>query len=97
MLDFVVVDTPPGFTPEVIASIDSSSGVCMVGDARLALAEEHQLGLETLALMGYVDDRVRLVLNRADSRVGITQTTWCRSSVAGPTYSCRAIATSPAS
>ena len=29
--DYVVVDTPPGFTPEVIASIDSSSQICMVG------------------------------------------------------------------
>jgi pilus assembly protein CpaE len=28
--DYVVVDTAPGFTPEVIASIDSSSSICMV-------------------------------------------------------------------
>jgi pilus assembly protein CpaE len=31
-----------------------------------------KLGLETLDLMGYDTDRVSLVLNRADSRVGIT-------------------------
>jgi pilus assembly protein CpaE len=31
-----------------------------------------RLGLETLDLMGYDRDRVVLVLNRADSRVGIT-------------------------
>ena len=29
--DFVIVDTPPGFTPEVIAAVDASSHVCMVG------------------------------------------------------------------
>ena len=29
--DFVVVDTPPGFSPEVIASIDSSTHVFLVG------------------------------------------------------------------
>ena len=42
MHDYVIVDTPPGFTPEVIASIDSSTHVCMVGDARLAVAQEHE-------------------------------------------------------
>src|SRR5439155_11043532 len=30
MHDYVIVDTPPGFTPEVIAAIDSSSHVCMI-------------------------------------------------------------------
>jgi pilus assembly protein CpaE len=29
--DYVVVDTPPGFTPEVIASIDVSTHICIVG------------------------------------------------------------------
>ena len=29
--DFVVVDTPPGFSPEVIATIDASSSICMIG------------------------------------------------------------------
>ena len=29
--DYVIVDTPPGFTPEVIAATDSSSHICMVG------------------------------------------------------------------
>ena len=70
--DFVIVDTPPGFTPEVIASIDSSSHVCMVGMLDSLSLKNTKLGLETLELMGYDRDRIRLVLNRADSRVGIT-------------------------
>jgi pilus assembly protein CpaE len=69
--DFVVVDTPPGFTPEVIASIDSSSHVCMVGMLDSLSLKNTKLGLETLELMGYDPDRIRLLLNRADSRVGI--------------------------
>jgi pilus assembly protein CpaE len=71
--DFVVVDTPPGFTPEVIASIDSSSHVCVVGMLDSLSLKNTKLGLDTLELMGYQGDRIRLVLNRADSRVGITQ------------------------
>jgi pilus assembly protein CpaE len=70
--DYVIVDTPPGFTPEVIASIDSSSHVCMVGMLDSLSLKNTKLGLETLELMGYDRSRTRLVLNRADSRVGIS-------------------------
>jgi pilus assembly protein CpaE len=70
--DYVLVDTPPGFTPEVIASIDSSSAVCVVGTLDSLSLKNTKLGLETLELMGYSRDRIHLVLNRAGSRVGIT-------------------------
>jgi pilus assembly protein CpaE len=70
--DFVIVDTPPGFTPEVIASIDSSSDVCMVAMLDSLSLKNTKLGLETLELMGYQQSHIRFVLNRADSRVGIT-------------------------
>lgn len=72
MCDAVIVDTPPGFTPEVIATIDASSDICMVGMLDSLSLKNTKLGLETLDLMGYETDRVSLVLNRADSRVGIT-------------------------
>ena len=71
-VDYVVVDTPPGFTPEVIASIDSSSHVCMVGTLDSLSLKNTKLGLETLDLMGYKRDKIRLLLNRAGTRVGIT-------------------------
>jgi pilus assembly protein CpaE len=73
MHDFVLVDTPPGFTPEVIASIDGSTDVCVVGTLDTLSLKNTKLGLETLELMGYSRDRIRLVLNRADSRVGVSQ------------------------
>jgi len=71
--DFVVIDTPPGFTPEVIAATDASSDICMVGVLDSLSLKNTKLGLETLDLMGYEAERIRLVLNRADSRVGITR------------------------
>jgi pilus assembly protein CpaE len=72
MCDAVIVDTPPGFTPEVIATIDVSTSVCMVGMLDSLSLKNTKLGLETLDLMGYPSENVSLVLNRADSRVGIT-------------------------
>ena len=71
--DFVIVDTPPGFSPEVIASIDSSSHLVVVGMLDALSLKDTKLGLETLELMGYDSERIRLVLNRADSSVGITR------------------------
>jgi len=72
MSDYVIVDTPPGFTPEVIAAIDASTDVCMVGMLDSLSLKNTKLGLETLELMGYNPRQVSLVLNRADTRVGIT-------------------------
>jgi pilus assembly protein CpaE len=70
--DFVIVDTPPGFTPEVIGAVDSSTGVCMVAMLDALSLKNTKLGLETLGLMDYDREKVRLVLNRADSKVGIS-------------------------
>jgi pilus assembly protein CpaE len=72
MHDYVVVDTPPGFTPEVIASIDGASDVCMVAALDVLSLKSTKVGLETLRLMGYDLSRLRLILNRADSRVGLS-------------------------
>src|SRR5215813_10734281 len=72
MCDAVVVDTPPGFTPEVIATIDVSTDICMVGMLDSLSLKNTKLGVETLDLMGYDSEQIALILNRADSRVGIT-------------------------
>ena len=71
--DFVIVDTPPGFTPEVIASIDMSTDIIMVGMLDSLSLKNTKLGLETLDLMGYEPENIRLLLNRARSRVGISE------------------------
>ena len=72
MADYVVVDTPPGFSPEVIAAIDRSSWVCVVAMLDALSLKNTKLALETLDLMEYDRSKVKIVLNRADSRVGVT-------------------------
>ena len=73
MYDFVIADTPPGFTAEVIATIDASSDLVMVGTLDSLSLKNTKLGLETLGLMDYDPKKIQLVLNRADTRVGISQ------------------------
>jgi pilus assembly protein CpaE len=70
--EFVIVDTPPGFTPEVIATIDSATQVVMVAMLDSLSLKNSKLGLETLELMGVDPTLIRFVLNRSDSKVGIT-------------------------
>jgi pilus assembly protein CpaE len=69
--EYVIVDTPPNFTPEVIAAVDMSSDVLMVATRDTLALKNSKLGLETLEEMGYDRERIRIVLNRADTKVGI--------------------------
>jgi pilus assembly protein CpaE len=71
--DYIIADTPPGFTAEVIATIDASSDLVMVGTLDSLSLKNTKLGLETLGLMDYDPRKIQLVLNRADTRVGISQ------------------------
>jgi pilus assembly protein CpaE len=70
--DFVIVDTPPALTPEVIATIDVSSQLCLVGMLDALSLKDTKIGLETLAKMGYEPREITLVLNRSDTSVGIS-------------------------
>jgi pilus assembly protein CpaE len=45
----------------------------MVGMLDSLSLKNTKLGLETLELMGYKRDSIRMVLNRADTNVGVTQ------------------------
>jgi pilus assembly protein CpaE len=69
--DAVIVDTEAGFASEVIAVVDSSTAICMVAMLDAFSLKDTKLGLETLELMGYDSEAVRVVFNRADSRIGI--------------------------
>jgi pilus assembly protein CpaE len=70
--DFVIVDTAPAFSPEVIVAIDAASHLCLVGMLDALSLKDTKLGLETLGQMGYSADDITLVLNRADSSIGIS-------------------------
>ena len=68
---FVVIDTPPAFSPEVIAALDESTDICIVTMLDAPSLKNTKIALETLDLMGNTAP-VRIVLNRSDSNVGIT-------------------------
>ena len=69
--DVVVVDTPPAFTSAAIAAIDYAQHTVVVGSLDLPGLKNMKVGLETLRLMDVPADHMTMVLNRADSKVGL--------------------------
>jgi pilus assembly protein CpaE len=71
MFEFVVFDTPPSFSPEVIGAVDCSTDVLVVAMRDTLSLKNTKLGLETLERMEYDRRRVKVLLNRANTNVGI--------------------------
>ena len=69
---YVVVDTPPAFTDHVLAAFDESTIIALIATLDVPALKNLKLTLETLDLLNYPRDQWRVVLNRADSKVGLT-------------------------
>jgi pilus assembly protein CpaE len=70
--DFVVVDTPPAFDDHVLAAFDQSDLVALLATLDIPALKNLKLTLETLDLLNYPRERWRVVLNRSDSKVGLS-------------------------
>jgi pilus assembly protein CpaE len=70
--DVVIVDTPPSFAPEVITAVDASTSLLAIATLDALSLKNTRLALETLDLMSVDEEKIRVVLNRADSKVGVT-------------------------
>ena len=71
VFEFVVVDTPPAFTDHVLAAFDESDYMALLTTLDIPALKNLKLTLETLDLLNYPRERWRVVLNRADSKVGL--------------------------
>lgn len=69
---FVVVDVPASYSDAVLGAIDVSDEICVIATLDVVGIRHLSKGLETLRGIGVSPDRLRVVLNRADSKVGIT-------------------------
>jgi pilus assembly protein CpaE len=72
MFDFVVIDSPPAFTDHVLAAFDQSDYIALIATLDIPALKNLKLTLETMDLLSYPRDRYRVVLNRADSKVGLS-------------------------
>lgn len=71
MFDYVIIDTPPAFTDQVLAAFDASDIAVLLATLDIPALKNLKLSLETLDLLNYPKEKIRLILNRADSKVGL--------------------------
>jgi pilus assembly protein CpaE len=72
MYDFVVVDTPPFVTDQVLAALDVSDWFVPIVTPDLPTLKSIRLTVEMFDLLEYPRERRLVVFNRADSQVGLT-------------------------
>jgi len=69
--DYVVVDTPSYFTDVVIRLLEECDDIVLVAGMDVPNIKNVKLGLNTLGLLSVPESKVKLVLNRANSKVRI--------------------------
>ena len=68
---YVVVDGPAFFTDQVLAAIDQSDTIVLVGSLDVPSVKNLRMAINTLHQLGHHREQLLTVLNRADSNVGL--------------------------
>jgi pilus assembly protein CpaE len=68
---YVVVDASADYTDLALACFDLSDAICLVTGLDVVGVKHLSKALETLLTIGLPRERFRIVLNRADSKVGL--------------------------
>ena len=71
--DVIVVDTSPFFHGPMLATLDRTDELLMLCGLDVPTLKNVRLALQTLELLSFPTNRVRFVLNRANSKVGLTK------------------------
>lgn len=72
MYDVVIADTPAAVTDQALAAFDVTDHFLLLATLDVPAVKNLKLTLEMLELLGYPRDRWHVVLNRADSKVGLS-------------------------
>jgi pilus assembly protein CpaE len=62
--DYVMVDTPPSFTQQTLAAIDTADGACVVAEPHVASMKAGRDCLDVLAKLSFPAERILFVVNR---------------------------------
>lgn len=70
--DYVIVDTSPAFDEHVLQAFDETEDLLLVATLDVPTLKNVKIAAETLDLLNFPKARRRLVLNRADDKVGLS-------------------------
>lgn len=74
MADYIVLDTPASFNDSALSALDIANEIYVVATMDVPSVKNVKLALQTMELLDYPDERVKVILNRADSKVGLQPT-----------------------
>src|SRR3954465_777270 len=69
--DVIVVDTSPFFHGPMLATLDRTDELLLLAGLDVPTLKNVRLSLQTLELLSFPQNRIRVVLNRANSKVGM--------------------------
>ena len=73
MYDFVIIDSPPAFSNVILKCFDLADSYVLLTTLDMLALKNFKVTLDTLDALGYPRSRWHVVLNRFDSRVGLTE------------------------
>lgn len=71
LYDFVIIDTAPNLDERNLTLLESSDRVVVVTTLDVSAIKNVKVSLETLRMLSFPMDGIEVVLNRADSKVGL--------------------------
>jgi len=71
MCDYLLIDTPPSFNDNTLAALDNSDEIVLVASLDIPSLKNTKLSLNMMDLLQYPNEKVKILLNRANSRVSL--------------------------
>jgi pilus assembly protein CpaE len=69
--EYVVIDTPPFFEERILVALDWADHVLLVAGLDIPSVKHLKTVFRTMGLMAYPEEKLMILMNRADSKVGL--------------------------
>ncbi len=70
--DFIIIDTPSGFSENVLLLLEETDFLCVVTSMDVPSIKNLKITLQLLDQLNFPREKIILILNRSDTKVGIT-------------------------
>jgi len=70
--DFIIFDAPSTFSENVLAVLDKLNYLCMITTKDVPSIKNLKISLQVLERLKFPKEKILIIMNRSDSRVGIT-------------------------
>ena len=69
--EYVVIDVPASYSEQVLVALEEADHVCLLASLDVVGVKHLSKALDTLSSIGIPSEKLHIVLNRADSKVGL--------------------------